>query len=34
MEDNFKILKVKYLSNRLLDHIQIVYLSIDDQNVF
>ena len=31
MEDDLKILKVKYLSNRLLDHSQILNLSLYDQ---
>ena len=31
MEDDLKILKVEYLSNHLLDHTQILNLSLDDQ---
>ena len=34
MEDNLKILKVEYLSNHLLDHAQILNLSLDDQTIF
>ena len=34
MEDDLKILKVKYLSNHLLDHTQILNLSLDDQTIF
>ena len=34
MEDDLKILKVEYLSNRLLDHTQILNLSLDDQVIF
>ena len=34
MEDNLKILKVEYLSNRLLDHTQILNLSLYDQPKF
>ena len=34
MEDNLKILKVEYLSNYLLDHTQIINLSVDDQQIF
>jgi hypothetical protein len=34
MEDNHKILKVEYLSNHLLDHNQILSLSLDDQTIF
>ena len=34
MEDELKILKVKYLSNRLLDHTQILNLSLYDQTIF
>jgi hypothetical protein len=34
MEDDLKILKVEYLSNGLLDHSQIVNLSLHDQTVF
>ena len=31
MEDDIKILKLEYLSNHLLDHTQILKLSLDDQ---
>ena len=31
MEDNLKVLKARYLSNRLLDHTQILNLSLDEQ---
>ena len=31
MEDHLKILKVEYLSNRLLDHTQILNLDLSDQ---
>ena len=34
MEDDLKILKVEYLSNHLLDHTQILNLSLDDQIIF
>ena len=34
MEEDLKILKVEYLSNRLLDHTQILNLSSDDQTIF
>jgi hypothetical protein len=34
MEDDLKILKVKYLSNHLLDHTLILNLSLDDQTIF
>jgi hypothetical protein len=34
MEDDHKILKVEYLSNHLLDHIQMLNLSLDDQTIF
>ena len=34
MEDDLKILKVKYLSNPLLDHTQILNFSLDDQTIF
>ena len=34
MEDDIKILKVEYLSNRLLDHTQILNLSLYDQTMF
>ena len=30
MEDKLKVLKVEYLSNLLLDHTQILNLSLDD----
>ena len=30
MEDDLKIFKAEYLSNHLLDHAQILYLSLDD----
>ena len=33
MENNLKILKVEYLSNLLLDHTQILNLSLDDQTI-
>jgi hypothetical protein len=33
MEDNPQILKVEYLSNRLLDHTQILNLCSDDQTI-
>ena len=33
MEDNLKLLKVKYLSNRLLDPTQILNLCLDDQTM-
>ena len=33
MEDDLKILKVKYLSNHLLDHTQILNLSLYDQTI-
>ena len=33
-EDDLKILKVEYLSNRLLDHSQILNLSLDEQVIF
>ena len=32
MEDDLKILKVEYLSNRLLDHTQILNLDLGDQS--
>jgi hypothetical protein len=32
MEDDLRILKVEYLSNRLLDHTQILNLSLDDSD--
>ena len=34
MEDVLKILKVEYLSNHLLDHTQILNLSLCDQAIF
>ena len=34
MEDDLKISKVEYLSNNLLDHTQILNLSLDDQTIF
>ena len=34
MEEDLKVLKVEYLSNRLLDHTQILNLSLDDQTIF
>ena len=34
MEDDLKILKVEYLSNRLLDHTQILILGFYDQTKF
>ena len=34
MEDDLKILKVEYLSNHLLDHAQILNLSLVDQTIF
>jgi hypothetical protein len=34
MEDDFKVLKVEYLSNHLLGHTQILNLSQDDQTIF
>ena len=34
MEQYLKILKVEYLSNYLLDHTQILNLSLDDQTIF
>ena len=34
MEDNLKILKVEYLSNPLLEHTQILALSLDDLTIF
>ena len=34
MEDDLKILKVKYLSKPLLDHTQILNLGLYDQNMF
>ena len=33
MEDDLKILKVEYLSNHLLDHTQILNLSLYDQTI-
>ena len=32
MEEDLKILKVEYLSNRFLDHTMILNVSLDDQN--
>ena len=34
MEDNLKILKAEFLSNDLLDHTQILNLSLDDQTIY
>ena len=34
MEDDLKILKLEYLSNNLIDHTQILNLSLDDQTIF
>ena len=34
MEEYLKILKVEYLSNHLLDHTQILNLSLYDQTIF
>ena len=34
MEDNLVMLKVEYLYNRLLDHTQILNLSLSDQPIF
>jgi hypothetical protein len=34
MEDNLKILDIEYISNHLLDYIQILNLSSDDQTIF
>jgi hypothetical protein len=34
MEEDLKVLKVEYLSNCLLDHTQILNLSLDDQTIF
>ena len=34
MEDNLQILKVEYLSNHVLDHTQILDLSLNDQPYF
>ena len=34
MEDDLKILKWEYLSNHLLEHNQILNLSLDDQTIF
>ena len=33
MEEDLKILKVEYLSNQLLDHIQVLNLSLDDKTI-
>ena len=34
MEDDLKILKVEYISYHLLDHSQILNLSLDNQTIF
>ena len=34
MEEDLKIFKVEYLSNQLLDHIQMLSLSLDDKIKF
>ena len=34
MGADLKILKLKYLSNHLLDHTQLLNLSLDDQTIF
>ena len=34
MEDSLKILKVEYLRNQLLDHTQILNLSLNDKTIF
>ena len=34
MEEDLKILIVEYLSNHLLNHAQILNLSLDDQTIF
>ena len=34
MEDKLKIIKVEYLRNNLMNHNQILILSVDDQNIF
>ena len=34
MEDDLKILKVEYISYHLLDHSQILNLSLDNQTTF
>ena len=34
MEPDLKILEVEYLSNHLMDHTQILNLSLDDQTIF
>ena len=34
MEEDLKQLKVGYISNHLLDHTQILNLSLDDQTIF
>ena len=34
MEDNLKILQVEYSSNPLLDHTQVLNLSLNDQTIF
>jgi ferredoxin-fold anticodon binding domain-containing protein len=33
MEDDLKILKVKYLSNSILDHTKFLNLSLDNQTI-
>ena len=34
MEDNLKISNMEYLNNHLLDHTQMLNLSLDDQTIF
>jgi hypothetical protein len=34
MEDNLQISEVEYLSNHILDHNEILNLSLDDQTIF
>jgi hypothetical protein len=34
MEEDLKIFEVEYLSNQLLDHTQILSLSLDDKIIF
>ena len=34
MENYLKLLKVEYISNQLLDHTEILNLSLDDQTIF
>ena len=34
MEDDIKLFKVEFLSNNLLDHTQILNLSLDVQTIF